>query len=56
MKKIKDKTHTITYSQNGQDNGPIPAFGKSDLFGIIRDMLKDGVTSIQITVLNAPQR
>lgn len=56
MKKITEPTHFVEYSSPGAPELSGHAFGKSDLFDMVKDMLKDGVTSIKITVLTAPQR
>jgi hypothetical protein len=50
-RKITGPTHNITFSKSGEAIRQQKAWGKADLFEIIRAMLKDGYTNITIRTI-----
>lgn len=48
-------TYSVEFKREGESWKKQPAIGKTDLFNILRDMMKDGYTEFKITVLSVPQ-
>ena len=49
-------THYIEFKREGETSYRWqPAIGKTDLFSILKDMMKDGYTDFKITTLKTPK-
>jgi hypothetical protein len=55
MKQMDKATHIIEFKKDGNAWNKQPAIGKTDLFNILRDMMKNGYTEFKITVLSVPE-
>jgi hypothetical protein len=49
--KPKEPTHLIVFQMEGGYAHQQHAYGKTDLFSILREMMKDGYTTFQIKTL-----
>lgn len=49
---MKQNTYIIHFKRDGENEWRRqPAIGKTDLFNILRDMMKDGFTEFKITTI-----
>jgi hypothetical protein len=51
-RKIVGPTHNLTYSKEGGFAQKTQAYGKDELFSMIRAMMRDGYTEFHITTIN----